>query len=88
MEIFRSLPMAASPLSTIWPSRYMSTLPPASTATVFFPGDGLLDMRYARLAAPAGSTTNFALSISRNIAFVISVSSTRTISSIRPLIIS
>ena len=66
----------------------MSIFPPASTATTFLPGDGFFEIKYAKLAAPAGSTTNFIRSISKNIAFVISVSSTRTISSINSLIIS
>ena len=65
----------------------MSTFPPARTATTFFPTAGFFEIKYAKLAAPAGSTTNFILSISRNIAFVISTSSTRTISSMSSLII-
>ena len=83
---FNNLLIAANPLSTICPKRYMSTFPPANTATTFFPGDGFFDIKYARPTAPAGSTTNFILSINRNIALVISSSSTKTISSIKSLI--
>jgi len=45
-------------------------------------------IRYASPAAPAGSTTDFDLSIKRNIVLMISSSSTSTISSILSLIIS
>ena len=46
------------------------------------------ESKYARLAAPAGSITNLALSINKNIVLTIVESSTKTISSINSLIIS
>ncbi len=38
-------PIVANPLSTICPKRYMSTLPPVSIGTTFFPGDGFADIK-------------------------------------------
>ena len=66
----------------------MSIFPPHNIGTTFFPGDGFLLIKYASPAAPAGSTTDFDLSINKNIALMISLSSTSTISSILSLIIS
>ena len=71
-----------NPFETICPKRYMSIFPPHSMGTTFFPDSGLCFRIYAKATAPAGSTTAFDLSIKRNMAFIISLSSTVTISSI------
>ena len=65
----------------------MSTFPPERIGTTFFAFVGFFSSKYARLTAPAGSTTIFVLSIKRNMALTICESSTNTISSINSLII-
>ncbi len=44
-KILSNLPIAARPLSTICPKRYMSTFPPARITATFLPGAGLLSRR-------------------------------------------
>ena len=64
IKILTILPICMRPFATTWPSKYMSTFPPDSIDTTpsFLPARWPFDSRYARLAAPAGSTTSLARS--------------------------